>query len=471
MRMQWNNKYIKWGFTAFCVICGSIFFYYLLFHTSDIRLFVSNLTDILMPIIIGVVFAYLMTPILNWFENRALFPLCEKLKMKDNMKNRRLVRAIGILLTSVFFWAIIVILVYTLLSQIVPSVQSIVNNFDEYGENVTLWITKTLSDNPQIEEYAIDIFEKYSDKVELFLNNNVLAKSSELLMTLSMSVLNILGVLWNLVLGFLISIYLMASKEMFATQAKKIAYALFERETANLTINNFRFTHNTFIGFIGGKLLDSLIIGILCLIGTWIMKTPYFVLVSVIIGVTNIIPFFGPFLGAIPCSILILVVDITHPLNCLYFVIFILVLQQVDGNIIGPKILGSSTGLKSFWVIFSITLFGGIFGIPGMIIGVPLFAVIYAAIRAMVNASLTKRNLPTDTALYEHMEFVGEDGFKNFDEPVRKKKKKKGVPSEEEGEERKKPRSGKSFVSNNEQWKRLYHFDKKITTEEESSDK
>ena len=471
MRMQWNNKYIKWGFTAFCVICGSIFFYYLLFHTSDIRLFVSNLTDILMPIIIGVVFAYLMTPILNWFENRALFPLCEKLKMKDNMKNRRLVRAIGILLTSVFFWAIIVILVYTLLSQIVPSVQSIVNNFDEYGENVTLWITKTLSDNPQIEEYAIDIFEKYSDKVELFLNNNVLAKSSELLMTLSMSVLNILGVLWNLVLGFLISIYLMASKEMFATQAKKIAYALFERETANLTINNFRFTHNTFIGFIGGKLLDSLIIGILCLIGTWIMKTPYFVLVSVIIGVTNIIPFFGPFLGAIPCSILILVVDITHPLNCLYFVIFILVLQQVDGNIIGPKILGSSTGLKSFWVIFSITLFGGIFGIPGMIIGVPLFAVIYAAIRAMVNASLTKRNLPTDTALYEHMEFVGEDGFKNFDEPVRKKKKKKGMPSEEEGEERKKPRSGKSFVSNNEQWKRLYHFDKKITTEEESSDK
>ena len=111
-------------------------------------------------------------------------------------------------------------------------------------------------------------------------------------------------------------------------------------------------------------------------------------------------------------------------------------------------------------------------GIPGMIIGVPLFAVIYAAIRAMVNASLTKRNLPTDTALYEHMEFVGEDGFKNFDEPVHKKKKKKSAPSSAEGEESAKPpRSGKSFVSNNEQWKRLYHFDKKITTEEESGKK
>lgn len=470
MRVQWNNKYLKWGLTALFVLCGGIFFYYLLFHTSDIRLLISKITDILMPITIGIVLAYLMTPILNWMEAKVLFPLCEKLKIKDNEKNRRLVRSVGIFFTAVFFLAIIVSLVYTLMSQIVPSVQSIVNNFDTYAEDVTAWITKTLSDNPQIETYAIDLFTKYSDKVEYFLNNGILAKSSELIMNLSLSVLNLLGVLWNFILGFLISIYIMASKEMFATQAKKITYAMFERETANLTINNFRFTHNTFIGFIGGKLLDSLIIGILCLIGTSILRTPYFVLVSVIIGVTNIIPFFGPFLGAIPCAILILVVDITHPLNCLYFVIFILVLQQVDGNIIGPKILGSSTGLKSFWVIFSITLFGGMLGIPGMIIGVPLFAVIYAAIRAIVNASLTKRNMPTETALYENIEFYGEEGIKKYDDSLRKKKKKKGVALTEE-EEKAMPRSGKSFVSNNEQWKRLYHFDKKITTEEESGKK
>lgn len=466
MRVQWNNKYLKWGLTAFGVICGSIFFYYLLFHTADIRLWISNLADILLPITLGGVLAYLMTPILNWFEDRLLFPICEKLRIKDNKKNRKTVRAIGILLTTVFFWVIIITLIYTLLSQIVPSVQSIVNNFDQYVENVTAWITKTLSDNPQIEEYAIDIFNRYSGKVENFLNNNILAKSSELLMSLSISVLNILGVLWDFILGFLISIYLMASKEMFATQAKKITFAMFERETANLTINNFRFTHNTFIGFIGGKLLDSLIIGILCLIGTTIIKTPYAVLVSVIVGVTNIIPYFGPFLGAIPCAILILVVDITHPLNCLYFLIFILILQQVDGNIIGPKILGSSTGLKSFWVIFSITLFGGMFGILGMVVGVPLFAVIYAAIRAIVNSQLMKRNMPTDTELYADIEFVGEEGFQKYDETLRKKVKKGKNLTEEEKSSL--PRSGKAFVSNNEQWKRLYHIDKKITTPEES---
>ena len=464
MRIQWNNKYLKWGFTALCVICGSIFFYYLLFHTSNIKLFVSELLDILMPITLGVVLAYLMTPVLNWFEDRMLFPICEKLKIKDNKKNRKVVRAIGILLTAIFFWLVIVTLIYTLMSQIVPSVQSIVNNSDKYAQDVTTWITKTLSDNPQIEEMAIDLFNRYSGKLENFLNNNVLAKSSELIMSLSMSVLNLLGILWDFILGFLISIYLMASKEMFATQAKKIAFAMFERETANLTINNFRFTHNTFIGFIGGKLLDSLIIGILCLIGTSILKTPYAVLVSVIIGVTNIIPFFGPFLGAIPCSILILVVDITHPLNCIYFVIFILLLQQVDGNIIGPKILGSSTGLKSFWVIFAITLFGGMFGILGMIVGVPLFAVIYAAIRSIVNSALSKRNMPTETSLYADIEFVGEEGFRKYDETLRKKVKKKQALTEEEKSTL--PRSGKAFVSNNEQWKRLYHIDKKITTEE-----
>ena len=171
---------------------------------------------------------------------------------------------------------------------------------------------------------------------------------------------------------------MLASKERFAGQIKKVIYAVFERDTANITIRNFRFTHRTFIGFLPGKVIDSICIGILCFIGTSIMGTPYPALVSVIIGVTNIIPFFGPFLGAIPSTILIFVVDPMHPLNCVYFVIFVFVLQQFDGNILGPKILGDSTGLTGFWVIFAITLFGGLYGVLGMIVGVPIFAVIYA---------------------------------------------------------------------------------------------
>ena len=171
-----------------------------------------------------------------------------------------------------------------------------------------------------------------------------------------------------------------------------------------------RFVHRTFIGFITGKVLDSIIIGLLCFIGTTLLGTPYAALVSVIVGVTNVIPFFGPYLGAIPSAFLILVVDLSHPMNCVTFLIFILILQQVDGNLIGPKILGNSTGLSSFWVIFAITVFGGLFGVPGMIVGVPIFAIFYATIKALVNRSLRKKNLPLDTGLYNEVDYVDEEG-------------------------------------------------------------
>ena len=179
---------------------------------------------------------------------------------------------------------------------------------------------------------------------------------------------------------------------------------------ANAFIEDIRFVHRTFGGFISGKLLDSLIIGILCFAGTSIMGTPYPVLISVIIGVTNIVPFFGPYLGAIPSAVLILMID---PMQCLYFLIFILILQQFDGNILGPKILGDSTGLSSFWVIFSITLFGGIMGVPGMVIGVPTFAVIYALCRRRINRNLKKKNLPTETDEYKNLGSIKE-GSREF---------------------------------------------------------
>ena len=239
---------------------------------------------------------------------------------------------------------------------------------------------------------------------------DILPNTVELIKTVSLSVINVFGFLWDFVIGFIISIYVLASKEKFAGQAKKISYAIFEQDTANNVIKNFRFTHQTFIGFLGGKIMDSIIIGLLCFIGTTIMGTPYAALVSVIIGVTNIIPFFGPFLGGVPCAFLVFVVDPLHPLNCVYFILFVIILQQFDGNILGPKILGNSTGLTGFWVIFSITFFGGLFGVLGMIIGVPIFAVIYAAIRSAINTLLKKKKLPTDGKQYEEVDYVDEEG-------------------------------------------------------------
>ena len=190
-----------------------------------------------------------------------------------------------------------------------------------------------------------------------------------------------------------------------------MAYAFLDTQTANVVISNFRFTHKTFIGFISGKVLDSIIIGLLCFIGTTLLNTPYAALISVVVGITNIIPFFGPYLGAIPSIILIFVVDPLHPLNCVYFALFILALQQFDGNVLGPKILGDSTGLTGFWVIFAITFFGGLFGVLGMIVGVPILAVIYSAVKSLVNIRLRKRSMPEDTENYMDVGSVDAEGI------------------------------------------------------------
>lgn len=427
MKFKLNNKYVRWGLTAFIVIAASIVFYYFMFHSSNIVEGFKTFTDILMPVVFGLSTAYLMTPILNSIEKKALFPLCDKLKIRSTKKRSSMIRGISILITAFLVMTMIYLMFYMLISQLVPSIQNIVANFDDYMDNTQKWINQTLEDNPDLGNYILLTINQFSGQLDKLLSE-LPANMMVWLRTLSTTAGNILSVLLNFVIGFIISIYVMASKEKFAAQAKKIAYALFERDTANFAIRTFRFTHRTFIGFLGGKILDSIIIGILCFIGTSLLRTPYAALVSMIIGVTNVIPFFGPYLGAIPSAILVLIVDPMHPLNCVYFVIFILVLQQFDGNILGPTILGSSTGLTSFWVIFAITFFGGLYGIVGMIVGVPIFAVVYAGIKTLINSMLTKKQLPTATELYEKLEYVDEDGFHDH-QPIQDKDPKSHIMS------------------------------------------
>lgn len=423
MKLKFDNKYFKWGLTAFLVLAAAIIFYYFMFHNSNIRAVFRMMFNILMPIVWGLAIAYLLSPILNFVENKLLLPICSKLKIKESPKRNSIVRGIGILATAFLFVELIYGLFYMLISEIVPSVEGIITNFDSYTNNFIQWLNKILEDNPEISSYAVKTVENYSDELEKWLEALV-PNTVGLIKTVSISVLNILGVLWDFVIGFIISIYVLASKEKFAAYAKKILFALFERNTANTVIKNFRFTHKTFSGFLGGKIIDSIIIGILCLICTSIMKLPYAVLVSVIIGVTNVIPFFGPFLGAVPCTILIFIVDPMHPLNCVYFVIFILILQQFDGNILGPKILGNSTGLAGFWVIFAITFFGGLWGVFGMIVGVPIWAIIFAGIKSFINSKLEKKQLPYEIDKYEKLDYVDENGFHDYVPPVKKQKKK-----------------------------------------------
>lgn len=408
--MKWksNSKYFKWGLTIFWVIAASIIFYYFIFHGTRLKAGIERTMDILLPVVFGMVISYLLTPVLNYLEYHILYPLCKKLRIKTKQK---VIRMISVLASVFFLFFIVYSLAYMLVSEIVPSIVNIASNFDTYINNFTTWLTKTLEDNPDVRDFALKQVDRYSVELDNWINNILLPKTSELIKTVSLSIIGILKVLWDFIIGLIISIYLLASKEKFTGQAKKMIYAFFEKPTANIIINNFKYAHKTFGGFISGKVADSIIIGCLCFAGVSIMQMPYAPLISVIIGVTNLIPFFGPFLGAIPSAILILLVDFTHPLKFLYFIIFILALQQFDGNILGPKILGDSTGLSSFWVIFSITLFGGFFGVFGMIVGVPLMGVIYGAIKSILNDRLVKKNLPSDSDLYTNVCAVDKNGL------------------------------------------------------------
>jgi len=429
MKFSSGNKYFKWGLTAFLVIAASMTFYYLIFNSSSIKANAGTILNILMPVVFGLGIAYILTPILNFMEEKILNPFCEKMGLKKTKRRNGLVRGIGILVTCFFALALIYALVAMLISQIVPSVEGVIVNFDAYSNNVIKWINQMLEDNPEFGDYVTKAFDTFSEQLEGWLRD-LIPSTASLIMSVSLSVINLLDVLKDFIIGFIISVYVLASKERFAGQAKKLCYAAFKQDTANVIIRNFRFTHRTFIGFLGGKIVDSIIIGLLCFIGTSIMKTPYAVLISVIIGFTNIIPFFGPFLGAIPSIVLIFAVDPTNPLNCLYFVIFVLALQQFDGNILGPKILGSSTGLAGFWVIFAITLFGGLMGVFGMIVGVPVFAVLYAAAKAVVNTMLEKKHMPKETKDYEEVDYVDESGFHEL-EPEQKRR--DGKPNSAKG--------------------------------------
>ena len=365
--------------------------------------------DILMPVVFGLVTAYLLTPVLNFMEGRLLVPLFGRCGVKDTKGRRKSIRALGIIITAFLFVALIYGLVFMLISQIVPSIEGIIVNFDSYAGNVSSWINRVLEDNPEFGEYVSKTLDKFSTQLEDWLNH-IIPGTASLIKTVSLSFIGVLNVLWDFVIGFIISIYVLASKEHFAAQAKQIVYAYFEKDTANTVIRNFRFTHRTFIGFLSGKIVDSIIIGILCFLGTTLMKTPYAILISLIIGVTNIIPFFGPFLGAIPSTILIFVVDPMHPLNCVYFALFALALQQFDGNILGPKILGNSTGLSAFWVIVAILLGGGLFGFVGMVMGVPTFAVFYYVAELIVNSRLEKKKLPASSEQYDPLSYVDDEG-------------------------------------------------------------
>ncbi|SDA39899.1 Predicted PurR-regulated permease PerM [Lachnospiraceae bacterium G11] len=400
MKFNFNKKYVLKGLTAFLVLAAGILLWYLVFHGEKFKGNMNTLYSILVPILDGFIIAYIASPILNFIEKKWLYPLFRKVFKKDPLKCKKPIRAIGIILTALLFIAIVYGIIVMIMSQLIPSIMSIVNNFDVYTDNVYKWVNKLFDDNPEVARFVEENVAVYSKQFEDWLTQTIIPQASQLIKSVSLSILSFIKVLWNFIIGFIISIYLLASKETLAAQAKKILYAFCSIDTTNKILRETRYANKTFINFFIGKIIDSTIIGVLCFIGTSIMGIPYAALVSVIIGVTNIIPFFGPIIGAVPTALLILIVDISNPMNCVYYVIFVLILQQLDGNVIGPLILGESTGLSSFWIIFAIIFFGGLWDVFGMFVGVPLMAVIYSAVRRIVTKKLKAKELPEDTGQY-----------------------------------------------------------------------
>ncbi len=392
-----NKKYLQIGLIILIIslIC-IIFDHYLdtrsLRHDSK-----TDLGKIMLPIFDGLALAYFLNPIMKFVENKLIGPLYDKIRFRDKDKKKKQVRGISVAITIIFFLLIVAGLILLIVPQLLDSIQSIITRFPSYLNSFNSWSDRFLVRYPQLR----NLLDNYWENITDYAYKELLPKAQSLLSSVSSTVLgsvfNILSVTFKFIIGIILSVYLLYSKETYLAQSKKIVYSLFNEERANNLINNIRFANRTFGGYISGKIVDSIIIGFLCFIGITILNMPYALLISVIVGVTNVIPFFGPYLGAIPSGFIILMIN---PVKCLWFLIFILILQQIDGNIIGPKILGDSTGLSSFWVIFAITLFGGFFKVLGMFLGVPIFAIIYASIKTFVDTRLERKNLPSKTYYY-----------------------------------------------------------------------
>ena len=387
------KRYLKIGITGAAILASGILCAFVLFKMPVIISVLKGITEILKPFLYGVVFAYLLAPLCNKIEEK-LFQIFPKAKTKA----RRFICFIAIVISLCVAIAVIWLIIMMIIPQVWDSVMKIIQMVPQKLIVVNNWIEHMLENQPELQAYFEEFSSQAESNIDSLLNVDTIQKVQSIINSLSVQLFGVLGVVKNIFLGLLISAYLLGSRKLFGAQAGLILHGVFSDKWAKIIEEEIRYTDKMFNGFLVGKIIDSAIIGLLCFAGTSIMGFEAPAFISVIIGITNIIPFFGPFIGAIPCGLLLL---LENPMQCLYFIIFIFVLQQLDGNVIGPKILGNTTGVSSFWVLFAILLFGGMWGVVGMVIGVPLFAVIYDIIRKLVYRGLRKHKRESMITDYE----------------------------------------------------------------------
>ncbi len=407
MKHEKYQRYIYWGVTAFVVLSLLIGLIFFIIKIEEVMGAVRVFFRILAPITYGAVMAYLLAPIYNRVKNSIATGVGENPAYAKRWES--LARFTATLASVSVLVAVVTGLTSMLLPQLWESVKGIIEALPTSIYNLQVWLEQVLADNPDLEVIVMEYYGMAVSQLQGWLSSDVIPNMDKIysfISGLSSGIFSMINALKNLLIGVIVMVYLLNMKEKLLTQVKMILYGVFPLKIANKVLEEGRYVHKVFGGFIIGKLVDSLIIGILCFVLLNFMKMPYVLLVSVIVGVTNVIPFFGPFIGAIPSAFLIL---LASPVKCFWFLGFILLLQQFDGNILGPKILGDSTGLSSFWVLFSILLFGGLFGFVGMIIGVPTFAVFYKFVRELVSWLLEKKQLSADIRQYGKLDYIDEE--------------------------------------------------------------
>lgn len=403
MKFRWDKKYLYWGVTLFVVIAASVVFFLITSQLPAMKRFCQTIIGVLKPVLYGIVFAYLMTPLLRRLEFPIFMEWGRKLFHGNEKRAKTFTRILGIFLTLVIVLVVVIGLLWMVIPRVFESLQSLAFNLPTYFSRGRDFLVNYLPEDSELQSTALNMYDSLYSQIAQWISGDFMDDIWTVVINVTSGVYSVISEIVNIIVGIVVAVYILVAKEKFLAQSKKLLYSIVDTKTSQKLLSGLHHANQIFGGFIGGKIVDSLIIGVLCYFILWIFDMPYKELVSVIIGVTNIIPFFGPFIGAIPSAFLILLVS---PMKCLTFLIIILALQQFDGNILGPKILGEATGLGSFWVITAILVGGGLFGFPGMVFGVPVFAVFYYGVKGFVENSLKKKGLPTETEEFKKIAYI-----------------------------------------------------------------
>lgn len=384
MRSTQKSRYFYTMLAGFGAISLSVAFFFVLYQFPTIWQKIQDIMDILAPFVYGGVVAYLLRPMCNWYADIFGGILPKRIQ--------KLADALAVVLSLISGVLIVYMLIIMIAPELVKSIQNIWYSLPEKVEKFIEWMEVTFGENDELMSFLENVYMSVHTEIEAWIGNTLLPQLSGVINIVSgvgQGVVKVAGFLLDLLIGLIVAVYLLLSRKKFKKQSIMLIRSALKPKWANILLEEIAFVDKMFSGFIDGKIVDSAIIGVLCYIGCSIFKFPNALLVSAIVGITNVIPFFGPFIGAIPSTILILLED---PIKGLWFAVFVFALQQLDGNVIGPKILGDRTGLSSFWVLFGITLFGGLWGLVGMIIGVPMVAVIYDLVKKLVHRGLKKND-------------------------------------------------------------------------------